>query len=86
MAYNAETLELIGKLCEENSDGIKFDAKANLFLCAREGIVILDAKGKRLGVISLKTIPANCCWGGEEGKDLFITARENIYLIRNLQR
>jgi gluconolactonase len=86
LAYNAKTLELIGKLCKENSDGIKCDAKGNLFLCAREGMVILDGKGKRLGVISLKTILANCCWGGEEGKDLFITARENIYLIRNLQR
>jgi sugar lactone lactonase YvrE len=36
-------------------------------------------------VIALETIPANCCWGGNQGTDLFVTARQNIFLITHLQ-
>ena len=73
-------------VCHENSDGIKCDAYGNLYLCNKEGIVIVDTKGKRMGLIQLPTVPANCCWGGDGLKDLFICARENIFLIRNLQK
>lgn len=73
-------------VCQENSDGIKCDAYGNLYLCNREGIIIINTKGKRTGLIQLPTVPANCCWGGEGLKDLFICARENIFLIRNLQK
>jgi sugar lactone lactonase YvrE len=58
----------------------------NLFLCTKEGILILNSNGERLGLIKLETIPANCCWGGKMGTDLFITARQNIFLIPNLQK
>lgn len=73
-------------VCQENSDGIKCDAFGNLYLCNKDGIIIVDTKGKRMGLIQLPTVPANCCWGGDNFKDLFICARENIFLIRNLQK
>jgi gluconolactonase len=73
-------------VCQENSDGIKCDAYGNLYLCNKEGIIIVDKKGKRMGLIQLPTIPANCCWGGNGLKDLFICARENIFLIKALQK
>ena len=86
LAYNAATLELKGTVCNENGDGIKCDRKGNLYLCTKEGILIVDERGKRLGLISFPTIPANCCWGGADGNDLFVTARENIFLIKDLQK
>jgi gluconolactonase len=86
LMYDAATLELKGALCEENGDGIKCDKKGNLFLCTRDGLLILDEKGNPLGLIKLKTIPANCGWGGVSGNDLLLTARENIFLIKDLQR
>ena len=73
-------------VCKENSDGIKCDGSGNFYLCNKEGILIIDNKGKRMGLISLPTVPANCCWGGSSLKDLFICARENIFLIRGLQK
>lgn len=82
--YDAETFEIKRKILNENSDGIKSDAFNNLWLCAKEGIVIIDKKGKRLGKISLSSIPANCCWGGPLLSDLFITARQNIFIIKEL--
>jgi gluconolactonase len=82
--YDTETFELKRKILNENSDGIKCDPFYNLWLCTKEGIIIIDKEGKRLGGISLPTIPANCCWGGLAVADLFITARQNIFWIKDL--
>ena len=82
--FDTETFKLKRTLCTENSDGIKCDLYGNIWLCTKEGIIILDHSGERLAMIQLPTIPANCCWGGPHGRDLFITARENIFLIRDL--
>lgn len=82
--FDVNTLELKREVARENSDGIKCDLHGNLYLCNKDGIIILNQQGQRLGLIQLPTVPANCCWGGKELKDLFICARENIFLIRNL--
>jgi gluconolactonase len=86
LEYDTETLQLKGVVARENSDGIKCDKNNNLYLSTGDGILILNAEGKRLGLISLDTIPANHCWGGSSGNDLLVTARNNIFLIKNLQQ
>jgi gluconolactonase len=84
--YELETLQFKRILAEENSDGIKCDLHGNVYLCNKDGIIILNTKGKRIALIQLPTIPANCCWGGQGKKDLFVTGREKVYLIQNLVR
>lgn len=81
--FDTQTLES-AILCEENGDGIETDPYGNIYLCSNDGIVIIDPNGNRLALIKLETIPSNLCWGGSEGKDLFITSRHNIFLIPNL--
>jgi gluconolactonase len=71
---------------EENSDGIEVDRHNNVYLCNKDGIIILGTKGNRLGLIQLPTVPANICWGGNELNDLLVTARENVFLIKELQK
>lgn len=83
-AYDADTNHFIKIIAEENSDGIETDTYSNIYLCNKDGIIILNAEGERLALISLPSIPANLCWGGSEMKDLLITARENVFLIRNV--
>lgn len=85
LEFDANTLALNRTVIEETSDGIKCDKKGNLFLCNKEGIIIVNNKGKKLGIIKLPTQPANICWGGESGNDLLITARENVFFIKDLQ-
>jgi gluconolactonase len=85
LEFDAATLEFKREVAKENSDGIKCDGKGNLYLCTKEGIIIINTKGERLAKINLETIPANACWGGAQLNDLFITARNNIFLIKNLQ-
>jgi gluconolactonase len=86
LEYDTQSLQLKGVVARENSDGIKCDRYNNLYLSTGEGILILGCNGKRLGLISFDTIPANHCWGGASGNDLLITARENIYLVKDLQK
>ena len=83
--YETETNSFLKVFAEETSDGIECDAHGNIYLCNKEGIIILDTDGSRLAVIELPTIPANICWGGTAGNDLFVTARENIFLLKNLR-
>lgn len=86
LRYDAYSLQLQNQVCAEASDGIKCDRFGNLYLCTKEGIFIIGEDGKRMALIELDTVPANCCWGGSTGNDLFITARQNIFLIEGLQK
>lgn len=84
--YDTGSNNFVKVFAEENSDGIEVDRFDNVYLCNKDGIIILDRNGHRLALIELPTIPANICWGGPTMNDLFITARQNIFLIKNLQR
>lgn len=86
LEWDVETLQLKRHVAAETSDGIKCDRVGNLWLCTKEGVLIINNEGQRLALIKMETVPANCCWGGREGKDLFITARQNIFLISDLQK
>jgi gluconolactonase len=84
--YDTHTNEYLGVFAEENSDGIETDQAGHIYLCNKDGIIVLDQNGQRMALIQFPSIPANCCWGGADGKDLFITARQNIFLIRNFRK
>jgi gluconolactonase len=86
LEFDAATLNLKRLVCKENGDGIKCDRYGNLYLANKEGVLILNVEGERIGLIKLEAVPANLCWGGAEGNDLLITARENIFHITNLQK
>lgn len=84
--YSASTRRFIKIFARENSDGIKCDRGGNVYLCNKDGIVILGSDGERKALIELPAVPANICWGGKEKNDLFVTAREHVFMIKNLQR
>jgi gluconolactonase len=66
-------------------DGLAVDAGGNLYVAALEGgqgaVVVLDAKGTRLGAVKLATQPTNVAFGGAGARTLFVTARPAIYSI-----
>jgi gluconolactonase len=65
------------------ADGMKVDARGNIYTAGPGGIWILSAAGKHLGTIHLPEIPANCAWG-DDGKTLYITAVTSVYRVRTL--
>jgi gluconolactonase len=64
-----------------NPDGMKVDVEGNLYVAAAGGIWILTPDGDRLGMIRTPERPANCAWGCNDWRTLFITARKSLYSI-----
>jgi gluconolactonase len=62
-------------------DGIRCDAAGRVWSSAGDGVQIFAPDGKLLGKILVPESPANLCFGGADGKTLFITARKSLYAI-----
>jgi gluconolactonase len=63
-------------------DGMKFDAKGNLYCCGPGGVHVLDPRAKCLGVIRVPEVAANFTWGEGDLRSLFITASTSLYRVR----
>jgi gluconolactonase len=62
-------------------DGIRCDKSGRVWSSAGDGVHIFDADGKLIGKILTPETPANLCFGGKNGKTLFITAQKSLYSI-----
>lgn len=62
-------------------DGLKMDEQGNLYCTGPGGVWIFSAQGNLLGKIKPPEVPANCAWGDEGGKTLYMTARTGLYRI-----
>jgi gluconolactonase len=60
-------------------DGMKIDAKGNLFATGPGGVLVITPQGKHLGTIRTGQATANCAFG-DDGQTLYITA--DMYLMR----
>lgn len=63
-------------------DGMKVDARGNLYVAAPAGIIIIDPSGKQLGTLQGPEEPSNLAWGDADGRTLYITAETGLYRIR----
>ncbi len=66
----------------KSPDGIRCDRDGRLYAAAGDGIHIFSPEGKLIGKILTPAWPTNICFGGEDGRTLFITARSSVYYIR----
>jgi gluconolactonase len=60
-------------------DGLKTDARGNVWMTGPGGVLVISPDGKHLGTINTGEATANCGWGGD-GSELYITA--DMYLCR----
>ena len=65
------------------ADGMKIDARGNIYTAGPGGIWVLSPSGKHLGTIAPPETPANCAWG-DDGKTLYITAVTSVYRVRTV--
>ena len=63
-------------------DGMKVDARGNLYTTGPAGIWIVSPEGKHLGILAFPEAPANLAFGDADGKTLYVTARTSLYRIR----
>jgi gluconolactonase len=70
-------------LCEvPGPDGIKVDTQGNIWATAGDGVRVISPTGELLDTVVFPEKPANCCFGGVDGKTLYVTARTGVYKIR----
>lgn len=63
------------------SDGMTLDSKGNIYLTGK-GVTIFDPSGKQVGHIPIaEPWTANVCFGGKDGKTLFVTASKSVYTV-----
>jgi gluconolactonase len=67
---------------KQGSDGIRLDVKGNLYTTHGNKVHVYNADGKLVGQIEVPENPANLCFGGDDFKTLFITARTSLYSVR----
>jgi gluconolactonase len=62
-------------------DGMKVDAKGDLFATGPGGVLVFTPEGKHLGTIATGVPTANCGWGGD-GSVLYVTADKSLCRIQ----
>ncbi|MBP6668788.1 MAG: SMP-30/gluconolactonase/LRE family protein [Gemmatimonadales bacterium] len=63
-------------------DGLKVDARGNLYAAGPEGIYILAPDGRHFGTVTLPEHVANFAWGDADLRTLYITASTGLYRLR----
>ena len=67
---------------EDALDGIKVDQRGNLYASGPGGLWIISPEGKHLGTVIAPKHPHNMAWGDEDGKTLYLCARNGLYKMR----
>jgi gluconolactonase len=63
-------------------DGMKADSAGNIYCTGPGGVHVFAPDATSLGVIHVPEGPANFTWGGDDLRDLFITASTSLYRTR----
>ena len=63
-------------------DGMRLDAKGNVYSGALDGIHVFNPKGKMIGKIKLPKQTANLTFGGRDNNILFICSSDSVWAIK----
>ena len=67
-------------------DGFRVDEHGNVWTSSHDSIQVFDPAGAPLLRIPVPEKIANLCFGGEDGRTLYITASTSLYRIRTTVR
>lgn len=62
-------------------DGMKCDARGNIWVTAPGGIRVYSPRGAQLGTVRIPEMPANLHWGGADWRTLFVCATTSVYAV-----
>ncbi len=63
-------------------DGVKVDARGNVFVSGPGGLWIFSPESKHLGTLRGPEHVHNLAWGDDDGRTLYLAAQTSIYRIR----
>lgn len=64
-------------------DRFRVDVEGNLWSSSLSGIQVFTQGGQTIGDLPVPEKVANCCFGGEDGRTLYICASTSLYRIRS---
>ncbi|GAA3768211.1 SMP-30/gluconolactonase/LRE family protein [Plantactinospora mayteni] len=67
-------------------DGLRVDQLGRIWTSSHDSVQVLAPDGTRLGAVPVPEPVSNLCFGGEDGRDLFITGATSLYRIRTTTR
>ncbi|MFP4055509.1 MAG: SMP-30/gluconolactonase/LRE family protein [Candidatus Brocadiia bacterium] len=65
----------LGKHGTRVLDGMAVDVQGNLYVTGTDGVFVVSPEGELLATIPCPGQCTNCCFGGEERRTLYVTAR-----------
>lgn len=73
---------LAGKqlFADEGSDGMTVDSRGNVYL-TNSAVKVYNPAGRLIETIEVPENPTNVCFGGRNGKTLYITAQTSVYKL-----
>jgi gluconolactonase len=74
--------DMTGAAGEDAIDGIKVDVNGNLYVSGPGGLWVISASGQHLGTIVAPRHVHNMAWGDEDGRTLYLCARDRLYRMR----
>ncbi|HEX3987701.1 MAG TPA: glycosyl hydrolase family 28-related protein [Acidobacteriaceae bacterium] len=66
---------------ERGGTSVVEDAAGNVYIASGQ-VTVYDRDGKEEGVLEVPERPGSLCFGGQDGKTLFIGARGSVYAVR----
>jgi sugar lactone lactonase YvrE len=66
---------------ERGGTSVVEDAAGNVYIASGQ-VYVYDRDGKEEGVLEVPERPGSLCFGGKDGKTLFIGARGSVYAVR----
>jgi gluconolactonase len=67
---------------EDAIDGVKVDQLGNVYVAGPGGLWVISAAGKHLGTIRAPKHIHNMAWGDDDGRTLYLCARDALYRMR----
>lgn len=77
-----DSTPLRGEQRPGSMDGMKVDARGNLWATGPGGVLIIDPQGRHLGSLLTNRPTGNCTFGGDDGTTLYITADNVLCRIK----
>ena len=67
-------------------DGIRVDEHGNVWSSTHRGVSVFAPDGTRIGDVPVPEVVANLCFGGADGRTLFVAATTSVHRIRTTTR
>ncbi|MEJ3654222.1 SMP-30/gluconolactonase/LRE family protein [Actinomycetes bacterium KLBMP 9759] len=67
-------------------DGFRVDEHGNVWTSSADSVQVFDPAGQRVERVPVPETIANLCFGGQDGKTVYVTATTSLYRIRTTVR